>query len=962
MKISGTGRLFAYLLSAALLLQGAAGAYAEAFPFTANTSDSVRLRKAPSAGAEVLLTVPAGEALIVTGADGDFYAVLYEGAAGFVMKPFVAVPAQALDAGSEQPVPSAYSTLSAGDSGAGVKALQQALSELAFYKGGVDAKFGAMTAEAVRAFQERNGLPASGAADPAMQELLYEGVPKNADGKTTDVRTLSPLPGVTLRPGDRGDAVGALQRRLKELGYFNETVDDEYGTATVAAVRDFQKENGLKTDGVAGAQTQEALFSPTAPVKGASPALAADPTPSPAPAKVSGSPYPYRATASAPVNLRRTASLSSMRILTVPKGASVNVLGESGDYLKVSYGKYTGYVMTVYVNVPAEYLPGSTLAPDPAAQLNYRTLSAGSSGNEVRVLQLALSELGFHSGAADGVFGGGTLVSVKAFQKRNGLRETGAATPEMQKRLYEEKCRNSKNRLVYVKTLPPVDGFPMEAGDRGDAVRQLHEALQTLGLYSGRLTDEYSAATAAAVKAFQKEHSIKQTGKADAFTQLAITTALSAQQGAEDTPAPGAVNGADMVTIRLGMRGQQVYHLQERLVQLGYYSIDPDSFYDGNDVSAVREFQKINGLIVDGIAGPATQLALYSGTAVAASGATLAPARTPAPTAAPAAQTSLRIGMSGNAVKAMQTRLIALRYLSGAADGIFGTRTAEAVAAFQKNHRLTPDGIAGALTLASLYSAEALPQTTPAPAPSSVPEAAKTVLKIGDRGEAVKAMQQRLLQLRYLSGPADGIFGPATFLAVKSFQSKNSLSADGVAGPLTLAKLNSASAVTASGVPAGPATPTPVPAPAGFSAPAAGEVRFAQWYAEVRARARSLPNVIVYDFISGSHWSVRIFSIGAHADGEPVSKADTQAMNAALGENNWTPRPVWVVFSDGRVYMASTHSRGHEVDHNAQNGLSGHICIHFPREMEEAARTGPYAVSHQNAILAGWDLTKNLAR
>ena len=78
-------------------------------------------------------------------------------------------------------------------------------------------------------------------------------------------------------------------------------------------------------------------------------------------------------------------------------------------------------------------------------------------------------------------------------------------------------------------------------------------------------------------------------------------------------------------------------------------------------------------------------------------------------------------------------------------------------------------------------------------------------------------------------------------------------------------------------------------------------------------------------------------------------------MNQVCGENNWTPKAVWVIFSDGRVYLASTHSHGHEVDHTSGNDLVGHVCLHFPRVMSEAEATGPYAVSHQKAILREWE-------
>jgi hypothetical protein len=225
-------------------------------------------------------------------------------------------------------------------------------------------------------------------------------------------------------------------------------------------------------------------------------------------------------------------------------------------------------------------------------------------------------------------------------------------------------------------------------------------------------------------------------------------------------------------------------------------------------------------------------------------------------------------------------------------------------------------------------------------------------------------LQNRLIELKYLTGAADGIYGPRTFLAVKEFQQKNSLKADGIAGRLTKAKLASSSAVSnhlpasqsaASALPSTPSAST-------FKAPKASEVRYANWYTEIRPIASKLRNVTIYDFMSGKHYEFRFFSLGKHADGATLTAVDSAVMNSALGENNWTPRPVWVIFSDGRVYMASTHSHPHENDYIKDNGINGHLCVHFPRDMEEAALTGPYAVSHQNAILAGWDLTQNMAR
>jgi len=61
------------------------------------------------------------------------------------------------------------------------------------------------------------------------------------------------------RWGSRGDVVKEIQRRLKNWGYYNGTVDGIYGYRTYTAVRYFQRKNGLKVDGIVGNQTLNAL-------------------------------------------------------------------------------------------------------------------------------------------------------------------------------------------------------------------------------------------------------------------------------------------------------------------------------------------------------------------------------------------------------------------------------------------------------------------------------------------------------------------------------------------------------------------------------------------------------------------------------------------------------------------------------------------------------------------------------
>lgn len=63
--------------------------------------------------------------------------------------------------------------------------------------------------------------------------------------------------------GSRGSEVTNIQTRLKNWGYYQGAVDGIYGYQTANAIRNFQRKNGLKVDGIAGAQTLAALGLPT---------------------------------------------------------------------------------------------------------------------------------------------------------------------------------------------------------------------------------------------------------------------------------------------------------------------------------------------------------------------------------------------------------------------------------------------------------------------------------------------------------------------------------------------------------------------------------------------------------------------------------------------------------------------------------------------------------------------------
>ena len=110
-------------------------------------------------------------------------------------------------------------------------------------------------------------------------------------------------------------------------------------------------------------------------------------------------------------------------------------------------------------------------------------------------------------------------------------------------------------------------------------------------------------------------------------------------------------------------------------------------------------------------------------------------------------------------------------------DGIFGGNTYNAVVGFQRNNNLSQDGVVGPNTWRALLNLD----------PSS------QVLRNGSRSSAVLFLQKLLLSYLYPITDLDGVFGPETERAVRSFQSENGLSVDGIVGRNTWSALFSSS-------------------------------------------------------------------------------------------------------------------------------------------------------------------------
>ncbi len=437
----------------------------------------------------------------------------------------------------------------------------------------------------------------------------------------------------------------------------------------------------------------------------------------------------------------------------------------------------------------------------------YPVLRLGSTGTDVSDLQARLTELRYYSSVIDGKYNADTQRAVMEFQEKNGLTADGIAGRQTQDLLYST---GAQAKVISVGTEETAGGYILlKEGASGMEVRKLQARLAELGYYSGGTDGLYGATTVNAVKAFQRSNGLSADGQAGTQTQTKLFSATAVYAS---TPVATADPNASR-TLTLGMTGNDVYALQERLIALRYLNGIPDGVFGVETQNALMAFQKNNGLTSDGSAGASTLKRLY-GSAKAATGST--------PTPVPAGATVLHEGDSGEAVYQMQTRLFELGFYSGRIDGRFGADTTEAVRAFQAANGLTVDGVPGRGTFARMNSAAAVGAAdltgfeTEAPTAETAepePAGAPLVLRKGDRGEAVMLLQQTLKKLGYLASEPDGQFGSGTENAIRAFQRANGLTADGVAGKGTLAILYSTDAVAAprqvSATPAVTSTPRP---------------------------------------------------------------------------------------------------------------------------------------------------------
>lgn len=153
---------------------------------------------------------------------------------------------------------------------------------------------------------------------------------------------------------------------------------------------------------------------------------------------------------------------------------------------------------------------------------------------------------------------------------------------------------------------------------------------------------------------------------------------LAADAAEEQVLDPTAINLNEFdinQTLRYGHTGYSVRLLQFELKKRNLFYDTIDGYYGSITAEAVRKFQALYGLHVDGIVGQDTLVKLNE------------IMKKPKPK-------DLSLGDEGPEVEQLQTKLQKLSYYTGSIDGVFGTVTESSLKAYQTKYKLLVNGIA----------------------------------------------------------------------------------------------------------------------------------------------------------------------------------------------------------------------------------------------------------------------------
>lgn len=206
-----------------------------------------------------------------------------------------------------------------------------------------------------------------------------------------------------------------------------------------------------------------------------------------------------------------------------------------------------------------------------------------------------------------------------------------------------------------------------------------------------------------------------------------------------------------------------------------------------------------------------------------------------------------------------------------------------------------------------LKSRTATEETAEEKSSVSADSASSSVLRNGDSGSAVTALQERLCELKYIDKKyVTGYFGDITARAVWKFQILAGLDADGVAGPATMKKLNSG------------------------SAPKMQEIVEKDWFDSDVSKLvyKRGGTAYIIDCETGVRIKIRRVGGSNHMDVEPATASDTEKLLKIYGGSwSWDQRAV-ILIADGEYIAASINGMPHGAEISTDNNFEGQFCLH----------------------------------
>ena len=478
--------------------------------------------------------------------------------------------------------------------------------------------------------------------------------------------------------------------------------------------------------------------------------------------------------------------------------------------LKYYYGSNIEIVRTNNIQAIPQSYPGSPLRQ-------------GDSGTAVFTLQRQLNRIAkdypfFGKLTVDGVFGPRMVSTVKTFQRQFNLTADGVVGRQTWYKIsyiyvsVKDLAELTSEGETSVGTLSDGSwgGTALRTGSTGSAVEQVQFWLNTLAQYESALPSlavdgSYGAATASAVRAFQRRYGLTVDGVVGRETWNAIYNEFRSIQSDNGTP-----NAYPGTALREGASGQNVRLVQFWLkIAHTVYSRLNDLTVDGRfgaaTTAAVKRFQTYFGLTSDGVVGRTTWNKLYevyNDIANKLLSSSLRPGEYPG---------ILRRGSSGTAVRELQFYLYLLSAYESSIpavgiDGSFGAATENAVRAYQRFAGLTVDGIVGRATWESLYGkASALRSSGPVVTLKRLPYPGQP-LTVGSEGSDVLYYTILLRRIAYyfesVEAPplATGYTGE-TAAATRSAQALLGLPETGIADAETWTAVEALSLQLATGMP-----------------------------------------------------------------------------------------------------------------------------------------------------------------